>query len=280
LRGARPDRSNRADPLNIDLFDTKGNTMPTQPFTQPLGKLARRAAAGVALAGACAVAQAANFTVTPVRVELSPTQPSVALTVRNDTSDAPVVVQLRTVAWSQKQGEDVYAPTTDVLATPPIFTLAPGATQVVRVGLRHPAASDREVSYRLYLREVPPPPKAEFAGVQIALELDLPVFAKPRAATAPALRWQMEPQADGAVRVSVQNEGSAHVQLANLVLTAPGATQPVGTYPGFAYVLPGETRRLLLKRGQPAPAIAGASLHLKGYSDAGAIDTDLAPENR
>jgi len=31
------------------------------------------------------------------------------------------------------------------------------------------------------------------------------------------------------------------------VLTAGNADRPVGTYPGFAYVLPGQTRRLVLK---------------------------------
>lgn len=254
--------------------------MRTQAFMQPLLKYALHAAAGAALAMAFAAANAANFTVTPVRVELSPMQRSVALTVRNDTRSDPVVVQLRTVAWSQKGGDDVYAPTTDVIATPPIFTLAPGATQVVRVGLRHPTEGDREVSYRLFMREVPPAPKPGFAGVQIAIEMNLPIFAKPLTTTASQLHWKMDPTTEGAVGVSVHNEGNAHIQLANLVLTAPGAAQPVATYPGFVYVLPGETRHLLLTRSRLAPALAGTSLHLKGYSDAGAIDTDMAPENR
>ena len=256
--------------------------MRTQAIMQSLCRRAWHTTAGAALVAACAAANAANFTVTPVRVELSSMQRSVALTVRNDTSDEPVVVQLSTVAWSQKEGEDVYAPTTDVIATPPIFTLAPGATQVVRVGLRHPQAAEHEVSYRLYMREVPPAPKPGFAGVRIALEMDLPIFAKPQTSIAPKLHWKMGPrQANGAVGITVHNAGDAHVQLANLVLAAPGAREPVATYPGFVYVLPGETRLLSLKPGgQPASAIEGAGLHLKGYSDAGAIDADVAPENR
>jgi fimbrial chaperone protein len=235
----------------------------------------------VVLAAGCVAARAANFIVSPVRAELSPTQPSAALTVTNETTDEPVVVELRAIAWSQEDGDDVYTPTNDLLATPPIFKVAPGASQVVRVFLRRPPATDREVSYRLILREVPPPPKPGFAGVQIALEMSLPVFAKPRSPTAPALQWKIEPTPGGPIGLTVRNNGTAHIQIADLKLLAPGVDRPVGTFPQFAYILPGETRRLPLERGQgELPEITGSSLHLTAYSDAGEIDAHLAPENR
>ncbi len=243
----------------------------------------RRLAMGVAGAGlalTCTLTQAANFTVTPVRVELSQQRPSAALTVKNEMTDESVVVELRTMAWTQNGGEDVYAPAQDLLATPPIFTLAPGATQVIRVGLRHPPTDDREVCFRLFLREVPPPPKPGFAGVQIALEMRLPVFAKPRTPAAPQLKWRAETQPDGALALTVSNEGTAHAQVANLVVTAAGTERPVATHPEFAYVLPGQTRRLLLQRAPGAPAVTGGALRLKAYSDAGDIDSALAPETR
>jgi fimbrial chaperone protein len=236
---------------------------------------------GVLLAAGCMAAQAANFIVSPVRAELSPGQSSAALTVTNETSDEPVVVELRAIAWSQKDGEDIYTPTTELIATPPIFHVAPGGSQVVRVALRRPPASDRETAYRLILREVPPPPKPGFAGIQIALEMSLPVFAKPRAPTAPALQWKLESQPGGAIGLSVHNQGSAHAQIADLKLLAPGIEQPVGTFSQFAYILPGETRHLPIERGQGVlPETVGSSLHLTAYSDAGEIDARLAPEQR
>jgi fimbrial chaperone protein len=247
------------------------------PIMQVLRPLAR-ASSGAALISACVIAQAANLTVTPVRVELAPSRPTSALTVKNEMPNESVVVELRTAAWSQKDGEDVYDPAPELLATPPIFTLAPGATQVIRVGLRHPSASDRETCYRLYLREVPPPPKPGFTGVQVALEMSLPIFAKPGAPTAPALHWHVDSQSTGALTLSVTNDGTAHAQVANLVLTANGADRPVGTFPSFAYVLPGQTRHLVLKAGQGAPSALGGALRLKAYSDAGEIDSPLAPE--
>jgi fimbrial chaperone protein len=62
-------------------------------------RLLARAATGAALVSTCAVSHAANFTVSPVRVELSPSQTSSALTVKNEMTDEPVVVELNTVAW-------------------------------------------------------------------------------------------------------------------------------------------------------------------------------------
>jgi fimbrial chaperone protein len=235
----------------------------------------------VVLVGRCATSHAASFIVSPVRAELSATQSSAALTVTNETAQDPVVIELRAIAWSQKDGEDVYTPTNDLIATPPIFHVGPGASQVIRVALRRPPAPDRETAYRLILREVPPPPKPGFVGIQIALEMSLPVFAKPRIPTAPALSWKLEPQPSGALGLSVHNNGSAHAQIADLKLLAPGLAQPVGTFSQFAYILPGETRRLPIEHAQGAiPEITGGSLRLTAYSDAGEIDAHLPPEQR
>lgn len=236
-------------------------------------------AIGATLTVSWALAQAANFTVSPVRVDLSPTRPSVALTVRNESADQALVIQLRTVAWSQDNGVDVHSPTSEVLATPPIFTVPPGGAQVVRVGLRHPTGANQEASYRLYLREVPPAPEAGFAGVQIAMEMNLPVFANPNTLTAPDLRWKAETAADGTLKLKVKNNGNAHGKVYNLAVSAAGSDHPVATYSGFAYILPGQTRSLPLERAAEV-AITGGELRLKADSDAGEIDAPLATENQ
>lgn len=231
------------------------------------------------LAASSMTAHAANFVVSPVRAELSPTRPSAALTVTNEMSDEPVVVELRAVAWSQKDGEDVYAPTTELVAVPPIFHMAPGASQVIRVALRRPPAADRETAYRLILREVPPPPRPDFAGVQIALEMSLPVFAKPGSPTAPVVQWKLESQPGGDIGLSIHNSGSAHIQIADLKLVANDNEQPVGTFSQFAYILSGETRHLPIARAPGnRPSLGHSSLRLTAYSDAGEIDERVAPE--
>jgi fimbrial chaperone protein len=235
---------------------------------------------GVTLAMGWVLAQAANFTVSPIRVDLSQARPSVALTVKNEVADEPLIVQLRTVAWSQDNGVDVHGPTTEVLATPPIFTVPPGGSQVVRIGLRRPPGPEREASYRLYLREVPPAPKPDFAGVQIALEMSLPVFANPNAPTTPELRWKAETEENGRIKLSVKNDGNAHAKVSNLIVSASDSNRPVAALPGFAYILPGQTRNLLLEPAPGQMVIKGSALRLKANTDAGEIDLPLSAQSQ
>src|SRR5690348_12189977 len=95
--------------------------------------MARRA--GVAFASACAVAAAGaagSISLSPIRVDLGPGQRSVALTVRNDGAHA-TLVQAQLVAWSQAGDDDVLEATADLIVSPPIFTIAPGTEQIVRI---------------------------------------------------------------------------------------------------------------------------------------------------
>ena len=120
------------------------------------GRFVRLAACGLAFFFFAAGVWAGSFQVGPVSATLTADQPVAALTVRN-TGGAPAVIQLEAMAWSQAAGKDTYVPTSDILATPPIFTVAPGASQVIRVGSRAPGVQE-ERAERLFLREGPPPP--------------------------------------------------------------------------------------------------------------------------
>src|SRR6185312_2841401 len=76
------------------------------------------------------VAHAGSFTVNPVRLTLSATQSVAAVTVKNIGEEA-TVVQLETSSWTQHDGQDVLESTSDILATPPILTVPPGASRIV-----------------------------------------------------------------------------------------------------------------------------------------------------
>ena len=81
---------------------------------------------------AAAQAAAGNFSVSPVRIDLSGTQPTAVVTVHNNAA-APLLVQASTLSWAQPAGEESYAETKDILATPTVFTLPPDGDQIVRV---------------------------------------------------------------------------------------------------------------------------------------------------
>jgi fimbrial chaperone protein len=106
-----------------------------------------------------------------------------SVTIRNGGAE-PVVVQLEVSSWSQREGEALLAPTTDLLATPPIFRIPAGGTQLVRVGLRRAPDPQRELSYRLFLREVPSATPSA-SSIRITLSISLPVFVTPLAKLAP-----------------------------------------------------------------------------------------------
>jgi fimbrial chaperone protein len=216
------------------------------------------------------VAHAGSFSVNPVRVTLSSKQPVAAITVRNSGSE-PAVIQLETSAWSQEQGQDVLVPSTDVLATPPIFTVAPGKTQILRIGLRRPAAGAGESTYRLVLREVPS--SAQTTGLRVALMISMPVFVMPAREVAPKLEWRASRTTDGQIRVHATNKGDAHVQLTKIELAEGGKI--LGGRNVADYVLPGNTRSWLLKS---ASAAADAKIQIRSVTDAGAFNLDVPLE--
>ena len=74
--------------------------------------------------------------------------------VTNQGKDA-VILQGDAIGWERDAGVDRDASTSDLIVKPPVFTVARGQTQIVRVGLRRNSASETESTYRMVLREVP-----------------------------------------------------------------------------------------------------------------------------
>src|SRR5437870_7139699 len=188
-----------------------------------LTRLSSWSQAAVCLAffmAAAAPVSAGSFMVSPVRVTLGASQPVTPITVRNESQES-TGVQVDAVAWTQRDGADVYTATREILATPPIFTLKAGASQIVRIGLRRDADPARELAYRVFLQEVPPPPKAEFKGLRVALRMGIPVFVVPPTAVAPVLQWRAQALREGGLNLSLRNDGNAHIQMMELRLAHP-----------------------------------------------------------
>ena len=116
-----------------------------------------RALAALAFVCAAAVpaavpATAGTLEVNPVLLEINSAHRTATLTLRNDEA-VPVMIRAYALDWRQAGGGEDYADTSAVIVSPPIFTIAPGATQLVRVGLRTPSSSPQ--AYRLIVEEVP-----------------------------------------------------------------------------------------------------------------------------
>lgn len=220
------------------------------------------------------LAAAAEWNVDPVRVELSPDHQTAAIIVRND-SDQPSSMQIQAVAWSQVGGKDVYAPTRELLVSPPVVTIAPKSDQVIRVALRRQADPVKELTYRINLQELPVEPLRQTTGINVALRVGLPVFVQSQKGDAkPEMAWTVSRMAENTLKVAVRNQGSAHVQISDFALYNPGSGQAITGEAGSRYVLAGQSQEWLLKTSSAEKVTAGR-LRLKAYTDADAVDTEL-----
>lgn len=217
------------------------------------------------------LARAASLDVDPIRVTFSG-QNTVAVVTLSNAGDTPATVQLQTVSWTQDKGEDVYAPTRDVLATPPIFTVPGHQKQIIRLGLRVPADATVEKTYRLYLQEVPAAQQTQGLGVVMALRIGVPVFVEPLAPAKPVLQWTARRVSDNELDLSVANTGGKHVQLRQISLSGPQHLSLVVQQ--AAYVLPGKARTWVLKHKGGMPAV-GTKLQVDSDTDAGIVNGEL-----
>ncbi len=220
------------------------------------------AALAVALPGGAAMAQ--SLTVLPVSIQMAPGQMSTELTVIN-MGDAETSVQVRSFAWNQTGGEDALASSTEVLASPPLTTIPPGTTQVVRLVLRQPPTG-HEATYRILLDQVPPP--AAPGTVRIALRLSIPVFAEPAGRVVPHVKFRVERSAGQAYLIAL-NDGGRHETFRDIKLTTNDGTA-LKTDDGSPYVLSGATRRWRIADAATVPA-SGGSLRLTARADSGVL---------
>ena len=231
---------------------------------------------GLAFFSACvATANAGSFTVNPVRLTLSATQTVAAVTVKNVGSEA-TVVQLETESWAQHEGQDALASTDEILATPPILTIPPGASRIIRVGLRRAPDPQRELTYRLFLREVPPPePIAQ--GLRVALLISMPVFVVPPRVPAPQVDWRALRTPDGNIRLQAHNSGQSHIQLGQLEIGTPSGAGPVATRNMADYLLPDNGREwMVATKAAPPP---GTMLSISSQADIGLVQAKVTLED-
>lgn len=217
------------------------------------------------------LAQAGAFSVNPLRVDLSAKQTGAMIQVKN-TGDAALTLQLSVMAWSQADGEDRLSRSRDLLATPPMFTIAPGATQAVRIGALRKPEADTELPYRLLLQEIPSSGQADFTGLHVALNVSMPVFLHPLRPGQPALDARLERTGEQEGRLRLVNDGLATAYLHNLVLYRSHDAAVLATHPAAVYVLPGQQREIRVRFSSPA---ADLPLRLRAAAPSGPIDLDV-----
>jgi fimbrial chaperone protein len=215
-------------------------------------------------------AQAGSFSVNPIRVEITAPETTSSLQLSNKDSQA-VVVQTSVVKWTQKDGKDVYTKTDGVIVTPPIVSIAPHDSQMLRVGLMRPCNPSEETSYRVLIKEIPPKIK-RIPGIHFALQISMPIFIMP-AEIHNSLQWSASKKGPQNLAIRLVNNGNTHIQVTRIKVYQQQQTKPLFMKDIFSYVLPRQAATLNFKLPQP---ISGNSIKIVATTDRGEISENVA----
>jgi len=221
----------------------------------------------VLLTGPTAIGQA--LSVLPVNVLLSPGQKATSLTVTNN-GESETAIQIRAYSWSQPDGNDQLTASDEVVASPPLATMAPGASQVVRLILRQ-SPEGREATYRILLDQIPPP--AQPGVVNIVLRMSIPIFAQPAIRSFADVQFHLERNA-GQIYLVGFNAGNLHESIRDIVLTTSDGRKLKPESNASPYILAGVTRRWHIAAQDSLP-LSSETLQLTAHANAGAIDEQV-----
>lgn len=181
----------------------------------------------------------------PTLLEIQADQNATALWLENRGS-RPAQMQVRVFAWTQPDGENQYKEQHELVATPPMLTVAPGRRQMIRLSRARAAPADIEEAYRVVVDEIPDATAAtQGVGVRFQLRYSLPLFVQASEHThtrhssgrddapQPRLTWSLLREGDD-LWLRMDNAGRIRARLTNVEFE--GGTHSMGDGL-FGYVL-------------------------------------------
>lgn len=203
--------------------------------------------------------RAADVTLMPVTVKLDRANDRATVQVMNNGQE-PVLMQAEAIAWNRVGGIDIDAPTNDLIVNPPVFTVQPGQTQVLRLGLRRMQPLEQESTYRIVLREVPMPRPSDVmnvaGSVRVLVALRVPVYVAP-AQVQRSEKWQVSRAPNGELLAQVSNTGNVHLKVSELRLQGEGGTAlaSLAQKGSQSVIFPGEQRTFRLPAAAQATQV-------------------------
>jgi fimbrial chaperone protein len=220
----------------------------------------------LAMLAVASAVTAASFGLAPIGVTIAAGELSGSVVVTN-TGTEDVVIQARPYAWTQN-GEESRTETRELVINPPIFKLAVGEQQLVRVASRAAAPQQFERAYRVVFSELPAGLQTE-PGFHIRVAMDIPLFVEPVVRSSAQLAWRVERTANGG-RLVADNSGGRHFRLRDV--RVQDGTKTIHTIPRIV-VLAKSTLAIDL----PEAAKIAQALRLTGQDDADqSVSIDIA----
>jgi fimbrial chaperone protein len=217
---------------------------------------------------AAGTAPAALLQVEPILLELNAPATAGSLTIRND-EDIDVSVQTRVFHWVQINGYEMLDPTTDVVASPPIVTLAPGEDYTIRIVRTATSGVHGEESYRLWVDQLPASPRLSQSGINILIRQSIPVFFRAAQITRPNVSWALRLEG-GRLLITAANSGDDRLRIAALKLRDQAGTTASFGNGLVGYVL-GRSSMTFIIPDPPRGFGAGGEVSVAATSDNGPI---------
>jgi fimbrial chaperone protein len=177
--------------------------------------LAAFIAGAALLTGSVALADGIGILPTTVQIDAAHRVATITI-VNND----PVVhaFQITPFAWSQVDGQDKLTPTTDLLVSPPVFTVISNGQQSVRFALRNAAPVASELTFRIMLRTAPTDTVPIGSAAQMRIGFSLPVFIASPQGGGPKLTCSYRDLGHNRLALTLENTGTAHIHIARVRL--------------------------------------------------------------
>jgi P pilus assembly chaperone PapD len=205
----------------------------------------------------------ATFGVKPNELTIDAAHP-IAQVAFSSLSARVVSFDVRVQRWRQTAAADAFEPAPNAIVVPPIFSISPYDTVLLRVTFRQPPVRPEiEASYKVVLTEITP------AGPQgsAVRVVSVPLFVPARSPTGTA-SYRLRPTMPGAADLIIKNGKNAHLFLGKLSITS-GAKRVYEGKPGV-YVLAGNTRVVPLRL---TAALSGAGAEIQFENAAGATQS-------
>lgn len=184
---------------------------------------------------------AQSLEVSPTILQFQKNQSHKSIRISNRGKD-PVVVQARSFLWKQSGDEDSLIASSEVVVSPPIFTLQPGTTQTMRVMLRDSKPLPDARHFRLLIDDITPSPVGQ-VGSRLAIRLSLPMFAEADVPQPGHLRWTTDDKGNDDVVLQVVNDGRTYENIRMVELVdADGTVSAASPMASNTYILPGAAR--------------------------------------
>ena len=215
-------------------------------------------------------AEAGTLRVSPVRLDVAAAAAAATtVTLRND-GNRPIMVQARVFRWVQSNGEERLEPTRDVVVSPPMAKLQPGAKSVVRVVRTSRSPVQGEETYRVLIDELPAV-QDRTSTVSMVVRQSIPLFFIGQGLRGANLAFAIQRRGAHSGDLVVTNHGDRSLRLADLAVVN-GSGQAVTLAKGLVgYVHGRSTMRFPLRSGN-LKAVTGRQARLLATSELGRID--------